>query len=194
MSIEALRLERETLLRLEAENRSFAEAMVNGYDHEQIRARFRAWHYAFTQAERIQYAVHEAGHAVVGEVLGFQPERVEISAREPQEGGSPRLEYGRVISPYYSTVRFRNAVLYAAGPVAEELVTGILSTPRVGDSDMNKIEAILPARRVRTAFAFARKYTAANHPVISRVACELLVKDYLNREDLLRIFYPHRAS
>lgn len=71
-------------------------------------------------------AVHEAAHAVVAEHAGIRVEHVEIGRRVVDAGEGAIAANGFVVFGTGCSSDFEVAVTYAAGPVAEEIVTGFL--------------------------------------------------------------------
>jgi hypothetical protein len=142
---------------------------------------------ASEEAARIANARHEAGHAVVGCVTGLVIESVSIDPRwVKQRCGGIVYEAGRVKWTVAPCSDMEMAIVLAAGPLAQEELTGELSLPVFNGSDMHLMQRLLVEKSHRDfAFASARELIRIHHSAIVRLADDLLARVTLTGRDVL---------
>lgn len=144
----------------------------------------------------IAAALHEAAHAVVAEHAGIRVERVEIGRRVVDAGDGPVAANGFVVFGARCASDFEVAVTYAAGPVAEEIVTGILRRDRTPGADFVEVDWFTFGDPEVEQFVIeaARATIASNWQMITRVADALAAHGALSGDDVRLIIGEMAAN
>ena len=91
----------------------------------------RACYQETTEEEKKVFAIHEAGHAIVAILLGFNVEEVTIKCKGRLGGYARYIEhYGKYMTRDFFIKKIQ--VLYA-GKAAEEVILGLVTTTSGGD-------------------------------------------------------------
>jgi hypothetical protein len=129
-----------------------------------------------SEARRRLVAYHEAGHAVIGRVVGIPVTEVSINPKTLSADGITMTDPTR---PPFKKFSEPDVIFTLAGPVAEERFTGKASTGAGGDNEFVRYHSKwLPQAKRKTARGVLKARTEQlvdeHWPEITEVAHELL--------------------